>query len=80
MAKNTKKPAAEPEPNVALIARDKDKNVDIRAALRVINTPTKRIHLPDPEDQAKPFYHKDAEAIIGAAPHLYKKFSPVKAK
>lgn len=79
---SSKKAAEENQPNVAFVGRDKNGKTDVSLALDVINIGTTgKIHLPKPDDQAKPFYHENAEELTAAMPHLYKPFnSDKKAK
>lgn len=74
-AGNQQQPVAAPEPNVALVARDKDGKTDVSKALTEINLPAGSIKMPAAEDQAEPFFHEKAEEITAAMPHLYKPFT-----
>lgn len=56
----------EVKPNIALVGEK---------GLRVINTASQTIRLP--EDQSKPFFHKDARLIIQTFSDFYK---PVTSK
>ncbi len=72
----------QPEPNVTLVAKDKEGKVNIDKAVVSINLAGSKsaIKLPEPADQAKPFYHKDADLITAALPQLYKTFKADKGK
>ncbi len=72
---NKKKDEQQPAANVAFVVRDGDGKVLTDKALEIIQTAKGAINLPKREDQAKPFFHEDADMITAAFPFLYKPFT-----